>query len=80
MVVKPKSFRGWMKDGVVVPEPGTTIPDGAELRLEIVPDAERKPIPFTPEEQSEFDGWDRLGDEAWSMIDEWEKEETDGNR
>lgn len=33
------------------------------------------PIPFTSEEQAEFEGWNKLGDEAWAMIDEWEKED-----
>ena len=27
------------------------------------------PLPFTAEEQAEFDGWEKLGDEAWAMID-----------
>ncbi len=26
-------------------------------------------IRFTPEEQAEFDAWDRFSDEAWGMID-----------
>lgn len=27
------------------------------------------PIPFTPEEQAEFEAWDRLSDEVWAEID-----------
>jgi hypothetical protein len=64
-----KLIRAWMRNGVIVPEPGVTIPDGAELRMELVPEAEQGPIQFTPEEQAEFDAWDKLSDEAWSMID-----------
>jgi mRNA-degrading endonuclease toxin of MazEF toxin-antitoxin module len=44
-------------------------PDGAEVRLTVVPEAERGPIPFTPEEAAEFAGWELIGDEAWAMID-----------
>lgn len=32
-------------------------------------DADLSLIPFTPEEQVEFDEWDKLSDEAWAMID-----------
>jgi hypothetical protein len=67
--------RGWVRNGVVILEPGSAIPDGAEVRVELVPEAERGPIPFTPEEQAEFDAWERLGDEAWAMIDQWERED-----
>lgn len=80
MVEGTKAIRGWMKNGVIIPEPGTTIPDGTEVRMELVPEDERRPIPFSPEEQAEFEMWDRLSDEAWAMIDEWEKEDPDANR
>ncbi len=61
--------RGWVKDGVVVLEPGAALPDGAEVKVAVVPEAERGPIPFDPEEQAEFAAWNRGGDEAWAMID-----------
>jgi hypothetical protein len=70
-------IRGWVRDGRVILEKGKALPNGAEVRVEIVPESERGPIPFTPEEQAEFAGWDILGDEAWAMIDEWEKEDRD---
>ncbi len=80
MVANPKSIRGWMKNGVIVPEPGSDIPDGSEVRLMVVAENAHGPVAFTPEEQAEFEGWDRLGDQAWAMIDEWEREEVDGSR
>ncbi len=39
-------------------------------------DANRSPTPFTPEERAEYDWWAALGHQAWSMIDEWEREES----
>lgn len=32
-------------------------------------DADPSPIPFTPEGRAEFEMWERLSEEAWSMID-----------
>lgn len=69
--------RGWVKNGTVILEPGCQLPDGAEVRVALVPQTNRGPIPFTPEEMAEFAGWEKLGDEAWAMIDEWEKEDSD---
>lgn len=28
-----------------------------------------------PELQAELDAWERAGDEAWALIDEWERQE-----
>jgi hypothetical protein len=51
---------------------GATKPDSFN-RVVTEIEAQVAPIPFTPEEQAEFDAWDRLSDEAWPMIVEWEK-------
>ena len=32
-------------------------------------------VDMTPELKSELDQWDKAGDEAWAMIDQWEAEE-----
>jgi hypothetical protein len=65
-----KLVRGWVRNGVVILDPTTDpLPDGVEVRVEVVPEADRGPIPFTPEERAEFEAWDRLSDEAWSKID-----------
>jgi hypothetical protein len=82
-------LRGKVANGVVVLEPGAALPDGTEVIVTTTTAAPAPPvpaatgyppgvIPFTPEEQAEFAGWDQLGDEAWAMIDEWEKEERGG--
>ena len=56
-------FRGVVRNGVIVPDAGVTIPEGVEVEFVV------KPMEFTSEEQAEFAGWEKLGDEAWAMID-----------
>ena len=63
------SIRGTVCGGVVVFEPTPALPEGAEDQIVL------GPLQFTPEEAAEFAGWEQIGDEAWAMIDEWEKEE-----
>lgn len=67
-------IRGWVRNGMVVLEPGTNLPDGTEVRVELVTVGTPVPTPFTPEEKAEFEAWDRLSDKAWAMIDELERE------
>lgn len=54
---------------VILDPTSTPLPDGVEVQITVVPEAQRGPIPFTPEEQAEFNAWDKLSDEAWNMID-----------
>ena len=56
-------IRGVVRNGVVVLDPPGVLPEGAEVQVVITR------IPFTPDEQAEFDAWDKLSDEAWSQID-----------
>lgn len=69
MPSKPIVVKGVVRGGVVVFDPPTTFPEGTEVDVTIAP------IPFTPEEQAEFTEWQNLRDDAWAMIDEWEKED-----
>jgi hypothetical protein len=71
---KAALFRGWVRNGVVVPEEGLQLPEGAEVRFALAPPAPSGPPQFTPEERAEFDAWDQLSDEAWRQID-WGTEE-----
>ena len=63
-------LRGAVKNGVIVPEEGVNLPEGALVMFVV------QPLEFTDEERKEFEGWEHLGDEAWAMIDEWEKEDA----
>ncbi len=67
---RTKLILGVVKDGVVVPDPAAHLPEGATVEMVILPANE-----FTPEERAEFEGWEKIGDEAWAMIDWWEQEE-----
>lgn len=69
MSAKPPTLKGVVRGGVVVFEAPTTLPEGTEVEVNVAP------LPFTPEEQAEFDAWQGLRDEAWAKIDEWEKED-----
>jgi len=62
---------GLVKNGVVVPQGPLPLPDGAQVEI-VIPS--RSPE-LTPELRREFDAWERAGDEAWALIDQWEREE-----
>ena len=69
MSVEPLKLKGVVRGGVIVFEAPYPLPDGTEVEFIVTRDV------FTAEEQAEFDAWDRLGNEAWAMIEEWEKNE-----
>jgi len=56
-------LRGVVRNGLIVPTDGSKLAEGANVEFRLLPMA------FTPEEQAEFAGWEKLGDEAWAMID-----------
>ena len=60
---------GIVKNGVVVPQNDTPLPDGVHVDILI------DPADVPPALQSELDQWDKARDEAWAMIDQWEVEE-----
>jgi predicted DNA-binding antitoxin AbrB/MazE fold protein len=59
---------GIVKNGVIMPEGDAKLPEGT--RVEIVISASEIP----PELLAELEAWERASDEAWAMIDQWEKE------
>ena len=60
---------GVIKNGLVVPQGDTPLPEGAQVEIVITA------LELRPELQAEFDAWEQAGDEAWAQIDEWEREE-----
>ena len=60
---------GIVRNGVVVPQNDTPLPDGAHVEIVM------SPAEVPPELQSELDQWEKASDEAWAMINEWEVEE-----
>jgi len=62
---------GLVKNGVVVPQGTVPLPEGAQVEI-VIP--LRSPE-LTPELRGEFEAWERAGDEAWGLIDQWERED-----
>lgn len=65
---KAPILKGVVRNGVVVFDAPTKLPDGTEVEVTVAP------LPLTPEEQAEFGAWQGLRDDAWALIDEWEQE------
>ena len=60
---------GIVKNGVVVPQANSDLPDGAHVNIVL------QPAEVTQELREELEAWQRAGDQAWQMIDRWESEE-----
>jgi hypothetical protein len=60
---------GIVKNGVVVPQNDTPLPDGAHVDI-VIGAADVPPVL-----QAEWVQWETASDEAWAMIDRWETEE-----
>ena len=56
-------FRGVVRNGVIVPDEGVTLPEGAVVKLIVEAPG------LAPEEAAELAAWEQLSDEAWAMID-----------
>ena len=63
------TISGTVKDGVIVPQNDISLPNGICVDILI------RPVDMTPELKSELDQWDKASDEAWALIDQWEREE-----
>ena len=59
---------GLVKNGVIVPQANVALPEGEYVEITY-------PAAFTPELRAELAAWDKAGDEAWAMIDQWERED-----
>jgi hypothetical protein len=60
---------GVVKNGLVVPQNDTPLPEGAHVYILIGPPE------MTPELQAELAQWEQASDEAWAMIDWWEADD-----
>jgi hypothetical protein len=70
MSATPSAIPGVVRGGVIVFEAPYPLPDGTEVEFIVTRHV------FTPEERAEFEAWEKLGNEAWAMIVEWEAEEA----
>ena len=62
---------GLVKNGVVVPQGSNPLPEGALVAI-VIPSGSPH---LTPDVRTEFDAWERVSDEAWALIDQWEAED-----
>lgn len=69
MSVEQIIIPGIVKNGLVVPQGGSPLPEGVHVNIVIAPSL------LSPAERAEFAGWERASDEAWAHIDQWEREE-----
>jgi predicted DNA-binding antitoxin AbrB/MazE fold protein len=60
---------GIVKNGVVVPQAKTELPDGAHVNILL------QPAEMPQELKAELEAWQRAGDQVWKMIDKWESED-----
>jgi hypothetical protein len=60
---------GFVKNGMIVLQGHTPLPEGTKVEI-VIPAAE-----LPPELRAEFEAWERVGDEAWAQIDQWERED-----
>lgn len=60
---------GIVRNGVVVPQGNSELPDGAHVNIVL------QPAEMPQELKEELEAWQRVGDQAWQMIDKWEAEE-----
>jgi len=58
-----------VKNGLVVPQHDTPLPEGARVDILI------GPAEMTAELQAELAQWEQASDEAWTMIDQREAED-----
>ena len=73
-------FRGVVRNGVVVFD-GNPLPEGTAVSVAVeTVTAAPEVMPFTPEEQAEFNAWDKLSAEAFQMIIDLEREELNEGR
>ena len=68
MVSKPVTIPGVVKNGVIIPRADHPLPEG--MRVDILISSMEIP----PELRAEFEAWDAASEEAWTLIDKWEKE------
>lgn len=74
MSAKPPVLKGVVRDGVIVFEAPYPLPDGTEVEITVTRHV------FTAEEQAEFDGWDKLSDEAFQMVLDLERRDDNARR
>ena len=69
MAPERRVIPGIVKNGMVVPQTDTPLPEGIHVDIYI------GPADVPAELKSEVEQWDKASDEAWAMIEQWEADE-----
>ncbi|MEO8498458.1 MAG: hypothetical protein ABI614_25625 [Planctomycetota bacterium] len=69
MTTDSRIISGIVKNGVVVPQANSELPDGAHVNIVL------QPAEMPQELKEELKAWQRAGNQAWQMIDKWEAED-----
>lgn len=69
MSIGSKTITGVVKNGVIVPQAGSALPEGIEVTI-VIPDHA-----LTPELNAELRAWQEAGAQSWMLIDKWEEED-----
>lgn len=69
MSTEGRTIIGIVKDGVIVPQAGSVLPEGMQVNISIPEEA------MTAELREELAAWQQTGFQTWAMIDQWEREE-----
>jgi hypothetical protein len=69
MATERRVIPGIVKNGLVVPQNDTPLPEGIHVDIHI------GPADVPAELQSELDHLEKASDEAWAMIEQWEVDE-----
>jgi hypothetical protein len=69
MAVERTIIHGIVKNGLVVPQGDIPLPEGVSVEI-IIPRSA-----LSPDAQEEFDRWEQASDEAWGLMEQWEREE-----
>ena len=69
MSIDYRIIPGIVKNGVVVPQANSELPDGAHVNILL------QPAEMPNELKEELEAWQRAGEQAWQLIDKWESED-----
>ena len=72
MIADRNILHGVVRNGVIIPDKGVFLPDGADVEIHFLNGDAKIPDVL----RTEFAAWDKAGTDAWAMIDEWENEDA----
>ena len=69
MLAEKVILSGIVRGGVIIPDTDTPLPEGTYVEIRLLA------AEASEELRAEFAAWERASDDAWGIIDTWEKED-----